>query len=80
LESKWRDNVAELGYTGGPYSKIARVVSGPFTDWYVTDFRGPLFIWMLEPLPPTGYPVNGFAMSPPSGEQSFPYDMDVEPD
>lgn len=80
MESNWRWNVADLGWTGGPFTLIARLLGDHPFELYVVKNTGTI--------PPGSvirfivFEDGRISWTTVSGQYagSFPYGFDVEPD
>lgn len=79
MESKWRQNVADLGWCNGPYRLIARILGTPFPQWLAAEETGSATATILfDPLS-LGFPVELYRVPILFGSH-FPYGYTVEPD
>lgn len=73
-------NVFESGSTEAGIGKLARILEGPWTDWYASDQRGSNFsvIYFIPVFGP-GPALDFFVpFDPPT--LNMPYEFVVEPD
>lgn len=80
MASNWRLNVWRLGWSNGPFRKIARVRGGFLFDSYVGDVKiGPFNTLWEVPLG-TDFLGNPQFVILPFGNRPFPYRLNVDPD
>lgn len=80
MESEWRLNVIDLGWSRGPYGLIARVSGAPFGLWIGShlDYDGQYTVFNLPLSTGIITPIGTVAI--PSAHPHFPYGVSVLPD
>lgn len=80
MESRWRYNVAETGWSDGPYRLIARKLGAPLVFWIAAHVASDGMYTILQDSLFLGFP-QPFAVLPiPTTNPHFPYGWDVVAD
>lgn len=81
MESRWRENVALCGWTGGPLTLAARLVDGPLVGWFVTNRKLGGSVWGLQPDADMQFrPLQDIFLAGGNPALPFPYNLNVESD